>query len=185
MWGRVCPKHELCALDDITPPPLQEQNQNLWKTVTLKSAWGTVNSAGERSLTINSVWGNVSKSLVSGMFWTHICRSKGTAFPQTGCQSRSIRGGQVQDHSGRSVLHRALHSGSTQTRSTARHQADHTLLNMHIYAWTGTEMGGARNRRHKKVKTQQRDHGSLRKVEEKRNQNCSDPTFISKTVGQQ
>ena len=83
-----------------------------------------------------------AKSTVSGKFyWTHICRSEGTSVAEAGCQSGSIRGGKVQDHSSRSVLHQALHSGPAQARRTACHQADHTLLNTHTHGQTGTEQG--------------------------------------------
>lgn len=65
----------------------------------------------------------------SAEFWTHVCRSEGTALSQTGGQSLSIRGRKIQDHSRRSALHQTLHSGPAQTRRTAGHQSNHTLHN--------------------------------------------------------
>lgn len=76
---------------------------------------------------------------VGGEFWTHICRSEGTAVSQTGSQSRSIGGGQVQDHSGRSVLDQTLHCGPAQTRRAACNQADHSLRNTQTHTRTGTD----------------------------------------------
>lgn len=98
-------KHKLFSQPHLTT------SSTLYKVRSKSSE--TVPVANEQS----TAWG----------FWTHVCRSEGTAFSQTFGQSLSIGGGQVQDHGRRSALHQTLHGGPAQTRGTARHQANHTL----------------------------------------------------------
>ena len=59
---------------------------------------------------------------------THISRCEGAAVTQAGCEGMTIRGGEVEDHRARSVLHQPLHGGAAKPGRSSGDEPDHALL---------------------------------------------------------
>ena len=75
----------------------------------------------------NGLGYNTFTKVAAETLGTHISRCEGTAVTEAGREGVTVRGGEVEDHRARSVLHQPLHGGSAEPGRSSGDEPHHAL----------------------------------------------------------